>query len=95
VLQRVYLIIGRSTLAANRQSSFYTAVIQRVIEFVDAARVNLRKHRSATRRCAVPNLGVTCPHFFRCEAPRLQFAILKSQRVPKTAHLRSLPRASK
>jgi len=70
VLQHVYVITGRSALAANRQSSFYTAVIQRVIESVDAAKVNLRKHRSATRRCAVPHLGVTCPHFFRCEAPR-------------------------
>src|SRR5580658_5676820 len=38
--------------------------------FVDAAKVNLRKHRIAVWRAAVPNLGVTCPPFFRCEAPR-------------------------
>ncbi len=60
MLQRVYVINGRSTLAANRQSSFYTAVIQRVIESVDAAKVNQRKHRSAVWRSAVPKLGVTC-----------------------------------
>jgi hypothetical protein len=40
------------------------------MNFVDAAKVNLRKRRSFIWRSAVPNLGVTCPPFFRCEAPR-------------------------
>src|SRR6266849_8894876 len=39
-------------------------------ESVEAADVNPRKHRSAVWRSAVPNLGVTCPQFFRCGAPR-------------------------
>ena len=47
-----------------------TALIQRTTDFVDATKVNLRKHRNVLWRFAVPNLGVTCPHFFRCEAPR-------------------------
>ncbi len=35
-------------------------VTQRLTNFVDAAKVNLRKHRSAGWRSAVPNLGVEC-----------------------------------
>ena len=54
----------------RQTSSFDIAVTQQLTNFVDAANVNLRKHRSAGPRSAVPNLGVTCPHFFRCEAPR-------------------------
>src|SRR5713101_5430268 len=49
-----------------------------------------------SRRSTVPNLGVTCPPFFRCEAPPLlQFAILSCQRVPQTAHFRGLPTPAK
>src|SRR6266849_10739906 len=65
-------------------------------EFVDAAKVNLRKHRSAVWRSAVPNLGVECPPFLRCEAPPLlQFAILSCQRIPQTPHFGGLPALAK
>jgi len=50
-------------------------------ELVDAANVNLRKHRSAVLRSAVPNLGVTCPPFFRCEAPRFYISPYSSVNV--------------
>src|SRR5271169_1348059 len=64
--------------------------------FVDAAKVNLRKHRSAVWRSAVPNLGVTCPPFFRCEAPPfLQFAVFQRLSLPCTDHLWFLPCAAK
>jgi hypothetical protein len=64
--------------------------------FVDATKVNRRKHQSALWRSAVPNLGVTCPPFFRCEAPPLlQFAILSCQRVPQTPHFGGLPAPAK
>jgi hypothetical protein len=58
-------------LCRKQASPFDTVVIQRVTKSVVAAEVNLRKHRSAVWRSAVPKLGVTCPPFFRCEAPRL------------------------
>ncbi len=54
----------------RQTSPFDIAVTRHLTNLVDAANVNLRKHRSAGQRSAVPNLGVTCPHFFRCEAPR-------------------------
>src|SRR5713226_3856460 len=50
-------------------SSFDTTLIPRATECVDAAEVNLRKLRALSRSSAVPYLGVTCPPFFRCEAP--------------------------
>jgi len=42
----------------KQPSLFDVAVTQHVTNFVDAAKVNLRKHRSAVWRSAVPNLGV-------------------------------------
>src|SRR5260370_786325 len=58
--------------------------------------VHARKHFGARERSAVPKLGVTCPPFFRCEAPRLsQLAILPRQRIPQTDHFRRLPAAAK
>jgi len=61
----------RSEATGHEQtSSLDTTLIERLTQSIDAAKVNLRKHRSAVLRSAVPNLGVTCPHFFRCEAPR-------------------------
>ena len=70
--------------------------MDRFTQSVDAVKVNLRKHRSAVWRSAVPNLGVTCHPFYRCEAPPfLQFAILSCQRVPQTPHFGGLPAPAK
>src|SRR5580700_9732269 len=67
-----------------------------VTKFVDAAEVNRRKHRNAFARAAVPNLGVTCPPFFRCEAPpRSHLAIFQRQRVPRLHHVWRLPSTAK
>src|SRR6266849_1864420 len=69
-LQRVYAIRRSGATCLKQTSSFDIAVTQQVTKSVDVAKVNLRKHRSAVWRSAVPNLGVTCPPFFRCGAPR-------------------------
>src|ERR1700737_578566 len=54
--------------------------------------VDVRKHFGALRLSAVPNLGVTCPQFFRCEAPRSsQLSIFQSQRFPCADHIWRLP----
>jgi len=45
----------------RQTSPFDIAVTHHSTNFVDAANVNLRKHRSAGPRSAAPNLGVTCP----------------------------------
>lgn len=68
-LQRVYVIDARKQFGHEQTSSLDTTLIERFTQFVDAVKVNLRKHRSTVWHSAVPNLGVTCPHFFRCEAP--------------------------
>ncbi len=69
-LQRVYASRYSGATFRKQTSLFDISVTQQLTNFVDAAKVNLRKRRSFIWRSAVPKLGVTCPHFFRCEAPR-------------------------
>ena len=65
-------------------------------ELVDAAKVNRRKHRNAGWPSAVPKLGVTCPHFFRCESTAfLQLAIFQHLSLPRMDHFGSLPGTAK
>ena len=70
-LQRVYLIDAYERFVANKHRRLIQVVIQCVTQSADAAKVNLGKHPALSRRSAVPKLGVTCPPFFRCEAPCL------------------------
>jgi len=81
-LQRVYVIDDGQRFVANKQHRSILQSLKHVAKFVDAAKVNLRKHRSAVWRSAVPNLGVTCPPFFRCEAPRFYISPYSSANVP-------------
>src|SRR5208283_608489 len=94
-LQRVYANQYSGATFRKQTSLFDISVTQQLTNFVDVAKVNLRKRRSFIWRSAVPKLGVTCPHFFRCEAPRLsQLAILPRQSIPQTDHFRRLPAAA-
>src|SRR5271165_3640859 len=84
--------------SALSQTNIIRSILQSPAEtnFVDAAKVNLRKRRSFIWRSPVPNLGVTCPHFFRCEAPpRSHLAIFQRQRVPRLHHVWRLPCTAK
>src|SRR5579862_2667795 len=65
-------------------------------ETIHPKQVHVRKHFGAGERSAVPKLGVTCPQFFRCEAPPgSHLAIFQRQRVPRLHHVRRLPCTAK
>jgi hypothetical protein len=71
-------------------------VTQRLTNLVDAAKVNLRKHRSAVWRSAVPKLGVTCPTLLPVRSTAfLQLAIFQRLSLPRMDHFGGLPCASK
>jgi hypothetical protein len=69
-LQRVYVIDAQERFVANKRhrsiprsfSESPNLLMQRKLTCVNTER--------CPGRSAVPNLGVTCPPFFRCEAPR-------------------------
>src|SRR5260370_8325472 len=59
-------------------------------------KVNLRKHRSAVWRSAVPNLGVTCPTFLPVRSTAfLQLAVFQHLSPPRMYYFGSLPCAAK
>src|ERR1700723_348503 len=92
MLQHVYVI--------EAHERFVVIVHYRALSaygrFIDTANVNLRKHRASSGALRSSPLGGDVSTFLPVRSTAfLQLAILKSQRVPQTAHFRSLPRAPK
>src|SRR5271166_3363640 len=86
----------RGATCLRQTSPFDIAVTHYSTNFVDAANVNLRKHRSAGPRSAVPNLGVTCPTLLPVRSTALlQLAIFQHLSLPRMDHLGGLPGAAK
>ena len=82
-LQCVYVIDDGHRFVANKHHPFDIAVTQRRPILLTQLKLTCVNIEALVWRSAVPNLGVTCPSFFRCEAPQLlQFAILSGQRIP-------------
>src|SRR5579863_3582130 len=70
VLQRVYVIDDGQRFVANKHHPFYIAVTQRRLILLTQRKLTCVNIETRSGDAAVPNLGVTCPLFFRCEAPR-------------------------
>ena len=70
---RVYGVIG-DPIGHSLSPQMQNAGFQARAKSAAAAEVNRRKRHSALRRSAVPQLGVTCPHCFRCVAAHSSIA---------------------
>ena len=86
-LQRVYVIDALKAICHEQTSSLDTTLIEQLTQSIDAAKVNLRKHRSPVGRSAVPNLGVTCPPFL----PVRSIAALTVRHTLSPAHPTDAP----